>query len=446
MRSYKKIMPLLLVGMLLLTVVYSIQNKTEIANTYETALTQARDYAQKGIVTDAMAKYATAMSAKPSAELSLEAGAVYVNMGDYKSAEDWYEGELLKQYPKDSRTYLYGIQVYLTMGNYREAYRAYDDYRARELYLEDVEKAMDQIRYEFDLKGPFQEVSPFSNVTNTAAVKYQDAWGYVDASGSRKIRYIFREAQTFGNLAAVITKEGRAIYIDGSGNEKINENFLLETDPDFGQVEKFAGIQSNLILAYNGKIWNYYQMGSYEKLTGGYAGAWPITLGVGAVSQDGSKWALISSEGKRTTDFVFDEVVADAKDVICRTGAVVVRQGEEYLLVDQEGRKIGKNSYEKAKAFCDTSLAAVQKSGKWIFVDEEGQELVLGEYEDVQSFSNGLAAVKQDGKWGYIDQEGKLVIACQFLDAGPFHSTGVAFVKTDEQTWKLLSLYIDNHD
>ncbi len=308
-----------------------------------------------------------------------------------------------------------------------------------------MEEAIDTIKYEYDLKGSFTDVSPFSNSTGTAAVEYNDAWGYVDTDGEKEISYRFAEAGVFGSYAAVVTTDGEAMYIDTDGNEKINEAFILENDPDFGQVEKFQSIQSNMILAYNGEVWNYYDAETYQKIMGDFAGAYPVTNGVGAVQDSAGLWALISSEGKLLTDYCYDEVVADEKGVICRTDAIIVQLDGDYILVDHNGNQIGGATYEAACGFNDSTYAAVQKDGTWIFVDPSGNEIALGEYDGAKSFSNGYAAVQQDDLWGFIDMNGELVISCSFYDAGPFYSTGVAFVKAEEETWKLLSLYSYNH-
>ncbi len=131
MKSYKKIMPIFLVALLVLTVFYSVQSKAGVQSDYRSALTLARDYAEKGIVTDAISQYETAYELNPTVEILLEAGEVYLDNGDYNSAVKWYSNELLTNYPKEAETYLYGITVYLDLENYRSAYEVYDEYQGR---------------------------------------------------------------------------------------------------------------------------------------------------------------------------------------------------------------------------------------------------------------------------------------------------------------------------
>ena len=135
------------------------------------------------------------------------------------------------------------------------------------------------------------------------------------------------------------------------------------------------------------------------------------------------------------------------RGVPCRGAAVLVRQDGVYRLLDKTtGQPIGSSTYEDARAFNENSLAAVKKDGRWIFLSETGEETDLGDFEDAKSFSAGVAAAKQNGKWGYINQAGEWIIQPQFEDAKAFCASGVAFVKTDEETWNLLMLYRFHHD
>lgn len=438
-------MPIFLAAALFGTAAVSVNGRIETQRAYETALTQAREYADKGIVVNAVEQYRTAISINPTLTAYLEAGQVYLDNGDLSRARKWYKNNLKKEFPKEPETYLFGINVYLANNNYRMAFDVYDDYQGRGLYSEAVESAIDAIRYKYDLVGSFEGVSAFSGSSKTAAVRHADLWGYVDSEMTRKLPYIYQEADYFSTYAAVKDADGNPYYIDTAGNVIINEAVILDADPEFERVVAFKCIQSNMLLAYNGEIWNYYDAGDMHKLFGGYKNAMPIANGVGAVSKDGKKWALISNKGEELTDFIYDEVLADAKSIICRNGAIIVRIDDQYMLVDKAGTQIGNKTYDGARAFNDNSYAAVKYGGEWRFIDAEGNEYLRNKYKEVKSFSNGLAAVKQNGKWGYINTAGKLVIPCEFLDAKPFNTNGVSFVKVDNNTWKMLKLYQYNH-
>lgn len=441
MRSYKKIMPVVLTFALVGSAVYSFQNRAERRQQYDSALSQARVYMEKEIEKDAMEQYQTALALEPSLSVYLEAGEIYLTHPDRRGAMSWYENMLLPNYPKEAETYLYGLRACAMWEDYGQMFSIYKEYQKRNLKAEPVEEFIKKYLYTYSLTGTYEEVSVFGLSSGVAAVKYNDHWGYVDSGGKRKVSYRFEAAGLFGDYAPVIDREGRAIYIDMAGDEKINENFILEKDPEFGSVTEFKNIYSNLILACNGTQWNYYSLDTFEKQFGGYVRALPVANGVGAVSQDGGNWALIAGDGTLLTDFVFDEILADEKDIAYRGEALIARRDGAYILIDSKGQQIGSGRYTSAKPFYETTYAAVEKDGKWIYVDTAGQEYDLGEFEDAASFSCGMAAVKKDGKWGFIDIAGEMLIESQFYQAGPFNDRGACFVMTRPDQWELLRLY-----
>lgn len=442
--NYKKVMPIFLAVALFGTAAYSVNSRVEIQQDYKAAITEARSYAEKGIEKDALAAYGEAISLKPDLDTYLEAGKVYMDHQDYTGARKWYR-TMSNRFPKEPETYLYGIELYLAAERYPQAFEVYDEYQGRELHSDAVEEAMDSIRYRYSMSGSYEDVGVFGLTSKTAPVSHNGLWGYVDSDLSYHIPFIFKEAESFTSYAAVVDEEGNPYYIDTEGNVRINSKLIEEADPKFGAVKKFGPIQSSLILAYNGKVWNYYQEDSLDLLCGGYKKALPIGNGVGAVSKDGKKWALLDASGKEITKFSYDEILADQKQIIAQSGVIIAGQSGKYVLLDTAGNQLSKTKYEDAKAFNDNTYAAVRKDKYWSFIDTEGKEVLTGKYEDAESFSYGLAAVKQGGKWGFIDTEGNLVIPCLFEDAKPFMANGMAFVKGEKDTWQLLKLYLYNH-
>lgn len=434
-------MPILLTFALLGSVVYAFQNRVESRQEFDNALAQARLYAEKGIAKDSLEQYQMALALEPSLQLYLEAGEIYLINQDRRGATSWYKDTLLSNYPKEAETYFYGMRTSAMWEDYIQLFSIYEEYKERNLHTDEVEDFIKKYWYTYLLSGIYEDVGVFGLSSGMAAAKYSNRWGYVDAGGNRKISYSFNSAGLFGDYAPAITKDSRAIYIDMSGNEKINENFILEKDPDFGSVTQFRNIYSNLILAYNGTEWNYYSLDTFEKEFGGYADALPISSGVGAVSQDRETWALISDDGTLLTDFIYDEILADKKEIVYRGDVLLAKLDGAYILINSQGQQIGSNRYTNAKPFYETTYAAVEKDGKWLFVDKVGKEYDLGDFEEAESFSCGLAAVKKDGKWGFIDSSGEMVIENLFYEAGPFGSQGSCFVKTMPEQWQMLRLY-----
>lgn len=444
MRSYKKIMPIFLVLALVASVFYSVNSRIERIKSYNQALEHARDMTNKRIFTDAAESYKEAMNLMPSAELFYEAGEIFLKESDYYSARRWGRDFMVK-YPEDAIAYYYYIQAYKIENKYNYLFSVYEEYQDRGLYLQQLEDFVDTFRYAYSLHGKYDQAAPFSNANNLAAAEFEGSWGYVNTVGEKALDYIYSKAGAFTEYASVIDANGRPFLIDGEANEKINGTFIQETDPEFGEVTEFGMYQGDYLWAYNGSIWNAYDNSNFQKLFGGFKNVKADCGDIAAVSMGGEKWALINSKGDLLTDYIFDEVLSDSKDTICRGDALIVRQGEAYYLVDRTGKQLGDKTFTDARAFNEASGAAVKYNGKWCFVDSAGNILLETEYDDVGSFCNGMAAVCSDGVWGYIQKDGEIVISPTFEGADPFSKNGQAFVK-EEGKWKLLSLYLYNHD
>lgn len=447
MKRYQVIMPVALPIALVASVGFMIQQRMDVNTAYNGYLKAGQEYLQNGVLTSALESYEAALELRPTLEISLAIGNLYRDNNMLRQAEDWYEDNLLTTYPENVETYIFGIDIQLDQGNVREAYQIYDASQARGLQSDAFEEIMQPIRYSFDLIGDYEAVRPFSNIAGLAAVQQNGYWGFIDITGAKIIDNYYTQVGNFADMAPVVDTEGEAFFIDTAGTKRLTASYFLDKDPDFGQITAFGDIQSGLITAYNGSVWNYYDASTYEKKFGGYEYASSITNGVGAVSHDGKKWALVSADGQELTDFIFDEVVMDDKGVPCRTNVLLVSQAGQYMLVDHTtGQPINDNRYEDACAFDENSLAAVRKDGRWIFVDETGAESDLGSFEEAKSFAAGVAPAKQNGKWGYISTSGDWIIEPQFSDAKAFNSSGVAFVQDEKSVWRLLSLLRYHHD
>ncbi len=82
----------------------------------------------------------------------------------------------------------------------------------------------------------------------------------------------------------------------------------------------------------------------------------------------------------------------------------------------------------------DSQLLQIIQDDKWGYMDGNGTIVITPRFEYAFPFSEGLAPVAagSDGLlalFGYINRHGQLVIAADFLEAGPFASNGLAYVR-----------------
>ncbi len=446
MNAKQRLIPIALIFFSVFSIYYLISEKTEIDREYAALLSQARYEAENRVVVAAEEDYAKLQKLKPSVSLMLEQGEMYFDVEDYDAAFRFYRKTLLTAYPLEAETYSYGIRAAVANEDIGAAFEVYEKCKKRELLSENIEKLMDPIRYAYVLRDNYEDATPFMVSTGVAAVKSQDSWWYINKRGTKALSFAFNKAGLFGESGPVVAMDGTVCYIDGKGNISLPASYFENDEDGFGKITEFKYIQSGLVLATDGKTWNFYNKDTRSKLCGGFKEATVVANGVGAVSLDGKKWALIDAGGNFISDYVYDEVLSDAKDVICRGNAIIVKQNGKYFLIDKTGGRIGNAEYEDARAFNEASPAAVKKKGKWIFVDDMGHETSFGDYQDAGSFSNGLAAVQIDYKWGYIDVNGNVVVEPVFKEVMPVSTLGVTFVRTTSDTWSLIQFYKENYD
>ena len=261
-----------------------------------------------------------------------------------------------------------------------------------------------------------------------------DLYGFLDMEGQEIIRAQYQSVGLFGDWNfAPVKKEDQSYYID--------TNNYKRRQPE--ETYEILGVEKQgIIPAKKDGKWGYLNK-EFQPLTDFvYDAATPVLEGIGAVCQ-GEKWALINTEMKFETDFIFSDVIRDEWGFCSRNGVIFVKSGDQYVLVDTEGKQIGTEKYDMASPFVSDKPAAVMQNGKWGFVSLDGEKILECMFQGAKSFSGiGYAPVQnEDEAWEYIKQNGDVLIQPQFEDAKVFNSEGFAPVKTDG-TWKLIKMDI----
>lgn len=282
-------------------------------------------------------------------------------------------------------------------------------------------------KYRFrNLGGTYSSVQTFSG--KYAAVQVKELWGFVDDNGSFAVQPIFQAAGAFSGGMAPVMLNGEWFYIDSVGDRIVASKEPYEKL--FSFYEGVAAVKlggkfgyANSVLKHGKVEWDYAT--NYNK-------------GIAAVQRD-SKWALRSKDGNLLTDFIFDDIRYDERNLCFINGVVFGKQNKAYGMYDNIGRKISDVSFEDVRPFYGTEPAAVMKDGSWGFTDKTGIMTSSKGYEDAGSYNSGLAPVKVNGLWGYVDLQGALVIAPQFEDARTFGPNKIAAVKS-EGVWRFIQL------
>ena len=249
------------------------------------------------------------------------------------------------------------------------------------------------------------------------------------------------------NLAMVI-EDGRAGYIDKTGNMVIQ--------PQFSNGLNFS---DGLAAINDDTGWNYINHTGEIAIRGNYDMALPFSDGLAPVLND-EKWLFIDKKGNA----VFQQAFDDAN--VFRDGLAPVKLGKEWVYIDKTGKKAFAETFETAFYFSE-GLASVKKkggwgfidirggmvipykylaakdysegvsavkllNGQWSFIDDKGNTILDKTYEGAKDFSEGLVGVKYNGKWGFINKKGVLVIDFKYDNVGGF-SEGLAPVKVKKK-------------
>lgn len=388
--------PLLLLLLYAGSAYYLTDSRAGVIRKYEEKLHQAREAVHNGVLTDGMSLYRQALAIHPSVEIYTEAGNVFLDDEDPSGAHSWYAKEFAKAYPFAPQAYELGIRASLARQDYREVFAIYDTCVKREALSDTIKELMEPVWYVYELVyGRYEQAGAFSRNNGFAAVCSDSRWGYVNQNGGSVIGAAYASAEVFGDYAAVVDLEGNAYYMDTSGNAKITASQFLDENGNPAGIQRFRPAGNGMALAYNGSTWSYYDLQTYQKQPGAYADAAIIANGVGAVTEDGSTWALTGADGSLRTPYDYEGIAANSRGEICCTDSLFVKKDGKYWLSDQNGSPISSQSYEAVDAFYEDSFAAVKKDGTWLFVNASGEEKIWGRLKKQGVFPMGLPRSKQ---------------------------------------------------
>lgn len=435
MKGYKKLVPIVLCLLVVLSCYMLYDTKMSVLNEYNGYVKEARKLAEQGIIVDAFENYIKATEVNDNVDINVEIGDMYVKAGDLSAAVGWGE-DLVSKFPKESKSYEFLLKLYKNDKNYEEFFDLYNRAVKRDVINDKIAELYNEIEHAYFLNyNIYEEVGVYSG--ELCPVKVEGKWGYVNEVGKRAIPYKYEKAGYFMEKVAPVTDEnGNTFFIDTSNNKKIDISSV-------GTVVDVKSKASGMFAANNGKSWSFYDE-NCQKLFGGYEDVSVMGNRLAVVQKNGY-WSIIDVKGQPVGEGKYIEILRDEKGVAYRNGVLFVNVNGSYYLLNGNGEKITNTKYEQARIFNDTTYAAVKMSKGWTFIDASGNQVIKEYFDDARSFSNGYAAVKKNGKWGYIDKEGKIAINYTFEDAQDFNVKGCAFVRTSGAGWQLLRLYSMNY-
>lgn len=411
------------------------KSQVDEANAYATYLQKAEKYEEKEIYVDALTSYKSALELDSgNYNLIMKVAEMYYKLGDTNGYIQYCKNAIQVE-PTNAEPYLKLADYYISRNSYSDSKAVLS--MALE-YISDndeINGLLEEMKYKVTEKYiSYEKICDWHIMgqTNVLSASKDGKWGIISKNGKKIIDFAYDYIGIYDIEAKVLPclYEGEYFYINSSGYKKLVGDHAYDYLGSFGNGLAPA--------AYNGQ-YGYIDTEFHEMhFEFQYAGA--FANGIAAVQKD-DKWALIDKEFNYITEFEFDEILMDSYDFCSMFNVIVARKGENYYLIDYEGKQIGDRAYEGASLpAANGSYIAVKDGEKWGFTDAKTGEIVIAAtYDEAKSFSLGMAPVKQEDRWGYIKVDGTFAVEPKYFEAGVFSTDGAAKVKSST-SWNILVL------
>ncbi len=420
-----------LLGLSWYTAISDMVNRPKNAKAH---IQKAAELEEKEIYVDAVTEYEQALEYDPdNIDTRIKLAKAYLNSGNSNKFTSVCE-KTAEAYPEYAEALDILIEYYLENGYEEQAVKYL------EAFVKNHPEHKKAKEWFANLKGSYTELychyEEMGDVVNGSMVVMKDGlYGLADARGQEMIACEYKEIYPFSEdgFALARKEDGAYIYIDKAGQTR--------KAPD-GAFRELGMISSDRAVAC--KEGKYGYLDENMEPTGKFS--WDALTGMEGSTGFGKKdekWILVNQDGKAKGEKKYNDIIVDENGFCASQKCIFVKEKKEYYLMNPKEKKIGRQTFDDAKAFTENGYAAVCRDGKWGFVDTEGKLVIDCAYEDAESFCNGFAAVYIDGKWGYIDTEGNVIITPRFETATHFTKEGTAAVKIDEggnEVWKLIQL------
>lgn len=252
-------------------------------------------------------------------------------------------------------------------------------------------------------------------------------WGYIDLSGKEVIPYSFTKAENFnGDLARVLTQDGKYAYIDRSGNISFFSPFEYSFSPREGFI---CGVSSSLY-GYCDEQGNIVIHPQFDM-------GFDFCDGLAAVKV-GEKWGYISPDGTYRISPEYDY----ASDF--SGGFAVCAFAGKYGIIDKDGNALSPLAFDYIGICDETGRFPAKLGDKAGYINSTGDWVLSLNYDFCYNFTDGVARVFKDNLWGYIDINGQEIVSPQFADCGEYKN-GRAFFSVNGLKYGFLTLDTKNY-
>ena len=421
------VVAIVVIGIIVLSM--TVSNYAAIENEYNANLASARANADNLLPYNAYIYYKAAFEIRCNDEAVYQeflTQAEALGVSYYKAAIKDY----VVKFPTSTTAHEMLCKMYYDEGSYRQVLTAALDARDKGAASTQVRDWYNECAYMLDtIKEGIAE--PQSFVGSYALVKVNDKYGYINQNGDYLIAPVYAQASALTSSSFAVHDGEEWCIVNMAGFKVARTSVPVD----------YMGIlvSGKIPVAKDGK-YAYVTRSLQIPETLPYDYASNFKNGVAAVKK-GDKWAIVDTDEKNITDFIFDDVVLDEYNTCGNQGALFVKKDGKYYLINTRGQRLLDQGFDAAEPFTEAGPAAVCLSGKWGFLDATGQMVIEPQYEGAKSFNIGMGAVCENGRWGYINTNGEIRVQCQFEDCKPFAANGIAAVK-ENGIWKYVRLLL----
>ena len=298
---------------------------------YRQHIAAAEKYEKQQIYYDAVLEYKNALEENPDqGDLWIKIAQDYRNLGSDDEFEEACNQAISLEDDKHEALFML-TDYYLEEGRREDAIALLKRQAEKTKYNGDIKEKLQSLAGEVQtVSADYDEIS--TECSGYMYVKSGDLYGFLNSSGQEILRPEYQSVGLFGDWGvAPVQKDGESYYID--------TNNYKRRQPE--EAYQYLGTEKQgIIPAEKDGKWGYLNR-QFQPLTEFiYDAATPILDGFGAVKQ-GESWALIGDDLQMATDFVFSDVLQDEWGFCSRNGVAFVKSGEQYILVDAEGKQLG---------------------------------------------------------------------------------------------------------
>ena len=438
----KKIFPFTLVILVLVTWLTIFMDAYSKPVNYTKYVNSGDALVEQQLYLKAIEQYQNAKEYKKTYEIAEKLINCYKLMGDTDSYISMCDSTI-EYFPNEIKTYLQVLNYYKNIGSDRDfVVRAYKykqlfpaDENINHLYLEAAkiyyESSMNVDSIRLDENNCY---AVYAQAYDAEEDKQKEICILKDQSDNEIFKYDYKDKYLSDNNREFLVKDYNDNWKLVNGQ---NYTISFNNTVNFEKVTGFScGYATGVV---NGKY--HYINNDLLISNTEYEFASSFSENVGAIEKNG-RWALISAKDNVNYEgeYVYEDIAINSLGKCCINGNIIVEQNGKYFIINKDGKKIGKNTYDYIKAFESSQPTVYMENQKYGFINQYGEKYTDPVYEDAKPYQNGVAAIKQNGKWGYIDKYGNIIVEPQFSEVMQVTTNGIAFVCEENGQWKMLTL------